>query len=237
MFLPYAGAKNQSGGNGRQYLYTNRRCVMVSVSPSSSSFVNKTILKGNAMPDCILVRHGKRDIKTGEKSGDGPLTSLGRAGVHITAFQLATDLIATYRIGVIDLAIVSGSIRCAETFAIVWKVLLEKSIFIAEYDMRKEYFSTPEEDAQWATFWAEKEDVFREAQKRLGEKGAVRKHAWHLVAPCVDRTLERIRRACDDGAQTVLCVTHGPHDAFIAECLTGQEHEGLAQGGARIVSF
>lgn len=189
------------------------------------------------MPHCILVRHGKREIKTGEKSGDGPLTSLGRAGVHISAQQLATNVFNEYRIGTIDLAIVSGSIRCAETFSIVWRVFLKQGIFIAEYDMRKEYFSTPEEDAGWTALYAERGDIFLETQKRLGEKGAARRHAWNLVAPCVDRTLERIRRAIDDGAQTVLCVTHGPHDAFIEECLTGQDHEGLAQGDARIISF
>jgi len=190
------------------------------------------------MPQCIIVRHGKRELKTGEKSGDGPLTSLGRAGVTITAIQLATDLGSVYHIGTIDLAVVSGSIRCAETFAIVWRVFLEKSIFIAEYDMRKEYFSTPEEDTGWTALYSEQGEAFHAAQKQSGEKEAVLHYARDLVLACAYRTVRRIRKAVEDeGAQTVLCVTHGPHDAFIAEALTRQPHEGLAQGDARIISF
>ncbi len=78
---------------------------------------------------------------------------------------------------------------------------------------------------------------FERSQQERGDKEALRQYAWNLVYPCVARTLERLYKALNAGAQTILVCSHEPHCAFIADALTQQPHELLGYGEGRIVSF
>jgi broad specificity phosphatase PhoE len=185
---------------------------------------------------CIFLRHGQRRHETGVQSGDGPLTLEGRETSLETARRLCREL-SSRNIRRIDLAIVSVSVRCVETFAVVWGELCQAGIVIAENDIDISYFFTPEENILWGEFNTRQGETFREARKLLGEKEAMRLHALNLVRPCVERTLARVYKALDVGARTILICTHGPLDAFMAEELTKNPTDGLKQGYARIVSF
>lgn len=178
----------------------------------------------------IIQRHGERWLKTGEKSGDGPLTEQGRE----TAERWAHAIVGALRsldVKEIDLAVISGSIRCAETFSLTWRVLRKAGIVIRQYDMSKDYFSTPEEDVAWTRLYTEKLDQYLADQDELGEKGAILKHMGGEVSACVDRTIS----AVSANSKVVLFVTHGPHDALIAQHFTNQGHPGLQMGHAMII--
>lgn len=178
----------------------------------------------------IIFRHGDRLKNTGELSGDGPLTPKGIEDVTVSAHALAESL-KKQDYTKIDVAVVSGSIRCAQTFAIIWQVLLKFGISIGEYDMKKEFFSTTEEDQGWNDLYANHRDELLKEISEVGEKTAVLKRAGRLVKPCVQRTTTRISKAFASGKPTVLVVTHAPHDTLIEEhySLVGRK-ECLEQG-------
>ena len=178
----------------------------------------------------IIFRHGDRFKNTGELSGDGPLTPKGMEDVTVSAHALAESL-QKQDYKKIDVAVVSGSIRCAQTFAIIWQVLLKFSISIGQYDMRKEFFSTTEEDQGWNDLYANHRDELLKEISEVGEKDAVLKRAGRLVRPCADRTIARIVKAYTSSQPTVLVVTHAPHDCLIEEhfSLVGRS-ECLEQG-------
>ncbi len=188
--------------------------------------------------DLIIFRHGRRFIDTKEASGDGPLTPAGIARVQVQAKSLAKELKAL-SISTIDLAVVSGSIRCSQTFALIWTVLHSKGIVVKEYDMRRKYFGTKLENAGWKSMYVEHGDALRKMIRSVGEKEAVMKFAADLVNPCVQRTNARISRAFNkDEARTVIVVTHAPHDALIEESFTGVAWDDcLEMGDYRIITL
>ena len=194
------------------------------------------------MTRLIIFRHGKRYI-TGEASGDGPLTREGIETTRNSAVKLRMELIQKH-VEKIDLAIVSGSIRGAQTFSILWTVLLtaftESPLPIVLYDMSKDYFSTAEEDARWKVFYSQMKETHEAAKALVGEKEAYLRSALArgLIESCVHRTVNRIRAGVWDGAQNILLVTHAPHDALIAEAVTSVPcSQCLEVGTYRIVEF
>lgn len=167
----------------------------------------------------IIFRHGRRKINTGELSGDGPLTPDGIEDVKQSAYGLVDDILKMPYMEwhrKIDLAVVSGSIRCAQTFAIIWDCMMRSGMGIGEYDMRKEYFSTREEDVGWNELYTKRGLELRRDAEALGEKEAVLKHAGKLVWPCAERTIQRLDAAFGaEGHNSILLVTHAPHDCLI----------------------
>ena len=189
------------------------------------------------MKRLILFRHGERTIQTGEASGDGPLTPAGQAVVEVYTESVIRSLRAA-RVTKIDLAVVSGSIRCAETFAIIWRRFLEQDIKIEEYDMDRKYFATPGEIAAWNYLYRHRGKALRRLIEKIGEKRAVMGFASELVQLCAQRTAVPVQRALDHGAKNILVVTHGPHDALIQEQFTGVECETcLALGTYNIIEL
>ena len=164
----------------------------------------------------IIFRHGERLVNTGERSGDGPLTPKGIEDVIASAYTLAESL-QKQDCRLIDVAVVSGSVRCAQTFGIIWQILFRFDITIEVCDMRKEFFSTAEEDQGWNDLYTNHRDELLKEISEVGEKAAVLKRAGHLVWPCVKRTTTRISNAFAAGKPTVLVVTHAPHDTLIEE--------------------
>lgn len=175
-------------------------------------------------------------IGTGIKPDDGPLLPKGEATVFHTANDLAGILLG-YDINLIDAAVISAAISCAQTFAIFWDVSLQRGISIAECDVSKEYFSNRKEDVLWAEFPGKDKEDFERARQELGDKEALVRYASHIFDPCVDRTLGRVYRALDAGARTVLICSHEPYCALITDELTQRPHELLGYGEGRIVSF
>jgi broad specificity phosphatase PhoE len=185
----------------------------------------------------IVFRHGDRLKNTGELSGDGPLTPKGIEDVTVSAHNLALFL-QRHGYTQICLAVVSGSIRCAQTFGIIWHVLLKFGIRISEYDMNKEYFSTSHEDEGWNKLYANHREELLTEIKEVGEKAAVLKWAGNLVRPCVRRTTRRINQAYAAGQSNVLVITHSPHDCLIEEHYSQVElSQCLEQGNFRTLIF
>lgn len=195
------------------------------------------------MPDeskttLILFRHGERFID--EILGDGPLTELGCHQVIAATYYLEKEL-SSRGITIIDLAIVSGSIRASSTFGLVSKFLCHKrdaNVHIYEYDMDKKYYGTDEEDILWKKFYLEMGGEFHRDKEKIGETAAYLKHAYDLINPCVCRTTLRINQAINEGCKTIMYVGHGPHDALIEESYTHVKPEaGLNLGECKIVTF
>jgi broad specificity phosphatase PhoE len=153
------------------------------------------------------------------------------------ANRLITELIDS-KIGLINEAIVSGSVRCVETFAIIWRELHKRHIKIESNEIHKQFFSTRAEDVGWKEFYRANHAILFNRIEAVGEKKAVMEGAGHLVRPCVKRTVTRIKKGLRDGARTILVVTHSPHDVFIEKAFTGVEQpKCLEQGHYRIIRF
>jgi len=189
------------------------------------------------MPLLIIFRHGQRHLNTGETSGDGPLTKEGLETVRIQAHQLAAVL-KKKSVHSIDCAIVSGSARCAQSFTEIWRVLLKKSIMVLSYDMHTQYTASANEAKEWNALYAQHGIMLAAEIDRIGEKAAVMHYAGKLVNPCSNRTIEGIKQAIKHGAETILVVTHGPHDTLIAEAFTGKVYPTcLKLGQYRIITW
>ena len=184
----------------------------------------------------IIQRHAERLKNTGEASGDGPLTTSGRAQAEMQAQLMEIQLKRRF-VTQIDYAIVSGSIRCAETFAETWRHLLTAGIRISDYTMAKEYFSTVEEDKSWAKLFVPPQyEKFMTAQKAVGERQATLDFAGTLVEACVKRTVNAIKSAVmESRKQVILVVTHEPHAALIVERFTGTDQQILELGHFAVI--
>lgn len=176
----------------------------------------------------IIFRHGHRYVATREISDDGPLSPAGKEIVKESAREIAKKL-RSRKIHLIDLAVISGSIRCAQTFAIIWEELLLNDIIIREYKMRPEFYSLPEENIEWDRVYENEE--YRADSKKLAEKELLMKHASHLVEAIAQRTLAAIPKNINN----VLIVTHGVVDSLIIKDLTAQEIEPLRPGKGIII--
>lgn len=182
----------------------------------------------------VVIRHAERIKNTGDISGDGPLTNEGITHAEEQAKQLAAQL-REQGIRQIDQAIISGSIRCAQTWAIYWSVLLASGIKVVQFIMDRKFFSTPEEDEDWRRLYTEQLQDYLAAQREKGEAAATMEFAGDLVRACAIRTIAATEIAFTDGAQTVVSVTHGPHDILIAERFGADGIEGLKLGEFRLI--
>jgi broad specificity phosphatase PhoE len=164
----------------------------------------------------------KRHLNTGESSGDGPLTKCGIQTIRTTA-RRAADELKKSGIVKIDRAIISGSVRCIQSFAEIWRTFIKRGIAIENIDIHRKYYTGGAgEDAEWLKIYSGASKVQLLSQiNRVGEKKAVLDRAGHLIRPCVNRTVDGIREACRHGATNMVLVTHAPHDTLIAEALTG----------------
>lgn len=191
------------------------------------------------MPELYLFRHGKRHIDTREITGDGPLTPFGEQQVQVSAEDLRNKLHAK-RVRHID-AVVSGSIRCAQTFGIIWEMfhsLKQRRILIRHYDMDRQYYCTPAEGLQWSLMYEAHGTELLRRIDIIGEKTAVLGYAGNLVRPCVRRTVNGIKKALEGGSDRILVVTHAPHDTLIEEHFTGKPVDAcLGLGQCKIVRF
>ncbi len=187
------------------------------------------------MAKLIIGRHADY-TKTKEATGDGPLTEEGKVDARLDAGQLASQL-ASLGITAIDHAVVSGSIRGSQTFAIYWSVLLEKGIQIWEYQMDKQFFSTKEEDAKWADIAISQREKFLDAKTKNGEVAAVMEFAGEMVEDCAVRTVKALKAAQAGGAEVMMCMTHGPHDILIASYYGHKFEKGIAKGSYRILDI
>ncbi len=199
----------------------NGKDIFLGLSPAFEwpKNVNDFILEGKgdaslAFKQFGYTHHEKLGKETGELSGDGPLTAKGIADVTDSAHNFAETLLQ-WGCNHIDLAVVSGSIRCAETIAIIWRILHENCITIGVCDMRKDYFSTVEEDRGWAELYANHKSELLQRIAEVGEKKAVLEYAADLVRPCAERTIARVEKGVADGCRSFIVVTHAPHDTII----------------------
>lgn len=185
------------------------------------------------MKTIVLIRHAERMKEASPVSGDAPISEAGRARIVQTMRENVVPTLERYGIKEIDLAIVSGSTRCCETFAEAWRELLAASIQINRVEIRREFYSTPEEDEEWARLWTDGLEDYLRDESAYGEKAAVLKHAGSIVEACVDRILSLVN---ESDRWVTMVVTHGPHDARLAERLTGVAHKGLVKGEGLVFS-
>jgi broad specificity phosphatase PhoE len=164
----------------------------------------------------ILFRHGLRFTDT--RLADGPLTADGINTVTLNARKLANEI---EFMGTLDVALVSSSIRCTQTFIIIWTAIHEQMKFIREIDVSRNYYCTHDEEARWLKLYAKSAAKIRDDERVLGEKKAIMKHAGNLVGSSALRIIGGISRAMAKDAKSILVVTHSPHDTFIEEAFTG----------------
>lgn len=161
----------------------------------------------------ILFRHGKREINWCDRPDDGPLVIEHTEEIIRSARDLATEL---YEEGIdtIDYVSVSGSIRCAETFAHVWRTLQMSGIQVAEYDMSEEFFGIDKEDRLMRQMYREKRKEFESLRATEGEVEAYCKLVPGVVFSRAKRTVQTLRKALEYKL-TVMAVTYSPCEAII----------------------
>lgn len=190
------------------------------------------------MKRLILFRHGQRYLDWCENPDDGPLVLVHSDALINNARQLGVSL-TDRGVSEIDFVAVSGSIRCAETFAYIWRSLMDCGIRIATYDMWSEFFGTEEEGAMFRTIYRDKRAEFEELRKQGGEVAAYCTLIPDAVIPCALRTRDALSHAFARGAATVMAVTHSPHEALIEAAFTGEilRRDPIMQGAYKMIEL